>query len=269
MNDIRFINISTKKYPNQWAVVDVWNFSWLNQWKWFSKIVNGKATCIVRSMCLLDFKKYKTKTKRGDIKMHRVIKNVIENPDVILDHNNRLPYDNREINIRECNKFENGRNSGLRRSNVLGFKGLSLDKRNGSWGCIIKINGRQLCISGFKTALEAAIIYDKLALKFHGEFACTNFQLGLYTKEQLNTITPKLPKFENSSAKCKGVHKFNHKKPWRATIGYKGKYKYLGCYNTREQAMQAYDEKLIEYFRLGNREPVTNKLLIELGLICL
>lgn len=112
--------------------------------------------------------------KTKDIKLHRFILNLSDRFPLV-DHINGDGLDNRKLNLRIATKNQNTQNS--TQPNKHGFKGIYLHPdmgRKKRWVARIKTNGkiiRQHCF----TKIEAAKTYDKLAKKYFGEFAKTNF----------------------------------------------------------------------------------------------
>jgi hypothetical protein len=88
----------------------------------------------------------------------------------LIDHINLDRKDNRIVNLREATQSENMRNSGLKRTNQHGFKGVSLDKRDMVWFARARINYKVIHLGRFKTKEEAAKAYDDFAKTHHGEF---------------------------------------------------------------------------------------------------
>lgn len=88
-------------------------------------------------------------------------------PDII-DHKNGNPIDNRIENLRPCSLSENRANSVKKTKAKSKYKGV---QKNGSrWAAVV----RRKHIGNFKTEIEAAIAYNKAALKEYGEFAKLN-----------------------------------------------------------------------------------------------
>ena len=73
-----------------------------------------------------------------------------------IDHINRVKSDNRISNLRECSRSENGRNRGLPKSNVSGFRGVFWDSGRGKWRSAITIDGERTMLGRFDTAEEAS-----------------------------------------------------------------------------------------------------------------
>jgi len=109
---------------------------------------------------------------RKRIIMHRLIMNAPENKDV--DHINRNKLDNRKENLRLCTQAENARNASIRTDNTSGYKGVAFNDNR--WQATTKINGKRVYIGRYKTAKEAALAYDEVVRKLHGDFASTNFE---------------------------------------------------------------------------------------------
>jgi hypothetical protein len=71
---------------------------------------------------------------------------------------------------------ENMQNSRLRRDNRSGLKGVGLaTPKSTTFRARIRVNGTQIAIGKFPTAIEAARAYDRAAVEHFGEFARLNF----------------------------------------------------------------------------------------------
>ena len=113
---------------------------------------------------------YKNK-ERKKVYMHRFLLGVSSG--MTTDHINLNGLDNRYSNIRECTQGENSRN----KRSTLGsskYKGVCWCKDARKWHARIKVNRvtRNLCF--FDDEEYAAIVYNKAAIKYHGEFARLN-----------------------------------------------------------------------------------------------
>ena len=107
------------------------------------------------------------------IRMHRVLMNAPS--DKFVDHINGNPLDNRKANLRLCTNAENCRNKKLDVRNTSGFRGVSWYPRNGKWISAIKHAGGVKFLGYFDDKMEAAKVWDAMAIKLHGEFARLNF----------------------------------------------------------------------------------------------
>ena len=92
----------------------------------------------------------------------------------IVDHINGDTLDNRKLNLRIVNNSQNCMNrktSSIKRTSI--YKGIYPRKNSKRWIVIIQANGKRMNFSA-KTEKEAALKYNELALKYHGEFARLN-----------------------------------------------------------------------------------------------
>lgn len=92
----------------------------------------------------------------------------------LLDHKNRNTLDYRRENIREATPAQNTWNTGHRKNNTSGFKGVCLDKHTGRWYAQLRIGGRRISLGNWDTAEEAAHAYNEAASERFGEFASLN-----------------------------------------------------------------------------------------------
>jgi len=104
--------------------------------------------------------------------MHRLILNVPENMQV--DHINGNGLDNRKNNLRVCTSIENMRNMPLRKDTISGFKGVFWDSQSNKWQAQIYAKKRRFFLGRYLIKTDAALAYNKAALKYHGEFARIN-----------------------------------------------------------------------------------------------
>jgi len=151
------------------ALVDDEDYEYLNQWKWRAH-KNGNTYYAIRTAC---------KSKEQTIYMHRVILNASNGVDV--DHINSNGIDNQKLNLRLCSRSENIKYQRLSCNNTTGFKGVSFNKQKCGkpYRARISLNNKNIFLGYYSTAKEAAQVYDKAALKYHGKFALTNKMLEL------------------------------------------------------------------------------------------
>lgn len=128
--------------------------------------------------------------------MHRLIIGVGFGDGKIIDHENRNRIDNRRKNIRFCTSYENMQNRGKQINNTSGYKGVSLNKRLGSWEASIGHEGADIYLGVFRKAEEAAHAYNKAAISLFGDFAVLNPVEGIF-------IDDDPPKIRKRSANAK------------------------------------------------------------------
>ncbi len=101
--------------------------------------------------------------------MHRFI---TEAPRGIqVDHRDMDGLNNSRSNLRLATKAQNMRNSGKRRNNTSGFKGVSFARAQNKWHAQITTNGKNSHLGYFANKLDAAQAYMNASVIQHGEFA--------------------------------------------------------------------------------------------------
>ncbi len=88
----------------------------------------------------------------------------------VIDHKDQDKNNNKIENLRAANKSLNEANTGLRRNNSSGYKGVSFYNRIKRYRAYLQCKH----IGLFDTAEEAARAYNAAALKAYGEFAYLN-----------------------------------------------------------------------------------------------
>jgi len=91
-----------------------------------------------------------------------------------VDHINIDCSDNRIENLRAATRSQNNMNRNSNKIATSQYLGVCLDKGSGSWRASIVLNKVQKRLGYFKTEEEAALVYNKAAVRYFGEFANPN-----------------------------------------------------------------------------------------------
>lgn len=146
------------------ALVDDEDFEYLNQFKWCAQ-QEGHTFYAARQSPRIN-KKSKT------IRMHRAIMNPPNN--MHIDHKDHNGLNNCRSNLRICYQRENQINVNRRSDNTSGYKGVCWHNGAQKWASRIKVNGKDIHLGVFTDIKDAALAYNKAAVKFFGEFALLN-----------------------------------------------------------------------------------------------
>ncbi len=155
--------IHSKKHGVNIAYIDKDDYKLVSQYRWSLSIIRG-------------IPKYLQSNSNGNhIRLHTLLVGKL-----MVDHKNNNGLDNRRENLRIANQCQNRINTPKRSNNSTGYKGVYIANKNRktvnakSFWCYICINKKRVGGGLFKTAKEAAIKYNELALQYHGEFANLN-----------------------------------------------------------------------------------------------
>jgi len=154
----RFIPLT----QGQTAIVDVGDFEGLSRWNWHAQRTP-------------DSRKFYAARYDVDRKSNTQMTSEILKTRQTVDHKDGNSLNYRRKNLRKCTDSQNVSNV-LRpaRNNTSGFRGVS--RFRNSWRTHIRKGGKVVALGTFKTAREAALIYDREARALHGKFAFQNFR---------------------------------------------------------------------------------------------
>jgi len=155
----------------QTAIVDDIDFYFFNSNKW----------CAVKNKIQTTFyaqRRVRKNNKSVLIFMHTLIlkrKLGVTALNGITDHKNGNGLDNRRKNLRVATYSQNCANVGKKKKNATSqYKGVCFEKSCDRWRARIKHNYKMISLGCFDTEIEAAIAYNKAALKIFKEFAFLN-----------------------------------------------------------------------------------------------
>jgi len=153
-----------KLTQGKYAIVDDWNYEWLNRYKWCAYL-NGYSWYAMRAIIT-------RQGKHRNIHMHRQILRLSYKDSKQVDHINRDGLDNRRCNIRICSVSQNLQNRkgwGLSQ-----YKGVSWFSPRRKWRARIQVNEKTLYLGYYSDEIEAAKVYNQAATKHFGKNAFVN-----------------------------------------------------------------------------------------------
>lgn len=135
-------------------------------------IIDAEDYSKIKDICWIVDKKdgHVTGVVNGrNLRLHRYVLN-IDDPNMMVDHINHNPSDNRKSNLRLVNKSQNGMNRPAPQNNKSGYKGVC-QISNGKYMARIMINYKGIYLGCYDTPEEASIAYESAAKKYFGEYA--------------------------------------------------------------------------------------------------
>ena len=221
MEGIKKIEL-TKGY---YALVDDEDYEWLNQWKWHSKIYQGKegGNC----WAVRNRRKADSKHLPSQIYMHRVLMESIPSG-MEVDHINGKGWDNQKENLRKVTHRTNQQNLHCKKTSK--FPGVSWS--GNSWRVGINFLGRKYFLGNYTNEVKAYDVYKEATV------AIEEGQFKKFIKEHREKRWKK--RIQNKTSKYEGVCWHKRDQGWIAQISINGKKKHLGCFEKEEMAYAAY-----------------------------
>lgn len=88
-----------------------------------------------------------------------------------VDHRDGNTLNNRFDNLRRATHAQNGHNTGLRRNNTSGVKGVTWDSARGRWQASITMNSKMVHLGRFDVFEDAVAARRAAETEYHGDFA--------------------------------------------------------------------------------------------------
>lgn len=155
------------------------------QYKWKARLNRGVPYAVRYSW---------VNKKKKTVYLHReILERMIGRPLMRqhqTDHIHGLTLDNRRSEIRLATYTQNSHNTGIRKNNTSGYKGVSYSAHRKKFCATMQLKGRKLHLGWFDDPAMAHAAYCQAAIKYHGEFA--NF--GHYENKPATII--QLPLFD-------------------------------------------------------------------------
>ena len=116
--------------------------------------------------------KVKIDGKWFEKRMHHFLVNVPEGFEV--DHIDQNGLNNQKSNLRVATHSQNMMNRNSFKGSSSKYKGVSFDKKCNKWRSEVSLNKKHYYLGMFENESDAAMAYNKRALKLHGEYVNLN-----------------------------------------------------------------------------------------------
>ena len=160
------IKLNSRKHLGYETIVDDEDYEILSQYKWHPEI-NPKSENVYVSGWI----------NNKNIRMHRFVMKLHGNEidDFHIDHKDRNGLNNQKENLRPCSHTENQHNTKKKKNGITSvYKGVYFKVDRNKFRAHIKDNGKDIHIGYYQDEIDAAIAYNKQAIKLYGEFANLN-----------------------------------------------------------------------------------------------
>lgn len=139
------------------TIIDLDDVEIVSKYKWYL----GKNG-YVSSKCVA--------TDNKLILLHRLLMDCPD--DMIVDHKDINPLNNRKSNLRICTKHNNSMNIGVRENNTSGITGVYWNEERNKWVSSITYNYKTILLGRFNTKEEAIEARKQAEIKYFGEYRC-------------------------------------------------------------------------------------------------
>jgi hypothetical protein len=146
------------------ALVDDEDFEHLNQWRWFVQKRNHTS-----------YAYRTTKSPKTSASMHRQLMDFPTGSQI--DHIDGNGLNNLRCNLRICTSAHNSMNRKKRKNTSSKYKGVAWEKGKNRWYVSIKVGRKSYYLGKVGSEKEGALVYDKIAREWFGQYARLNFPL--------------------------------------------------------------------------------------------
>ena len=151
------------------ALIDDEDFELVSKFSWY--LLKHKK--LLYAHCVMYMGRANKKDQYCYMYMHRLIMRPSIGMDI--DHRDHNGLNCQRFNMRICTTRQNSQNALSHDRSSSRFKGVSWACWARKWRSQIRVNGKRIHNGYFFSEVDAARAYDRAALKYFGEFACTNF----------------------------------------------------------------------------------------------
>ena len=126
---------------------------------------------VVKGYCIVRLARNKTKT------VHSLVLEAFVGqrpPKADADHINNITNDNRLQNLRWVTHAQNCRRARKPPGNASEYRGVWFDRRWNAFRARISVNNTLLFLGHYPDERQAALAYNRAAMKYHGKFATLN-----------------------------------------------------------------------------------------------
>lgn len=113
-----------------------------------------------------------------NIQLHRLIMDVLDNTDVIVDHKNGNPLDNRKCNLRLCTRAENSYNKKMQPYNTSGVTGVYWNTEKSKWIAQICYKNKHINLGYYENKEDAIKARKQGEDTYFGEFSYNNSRIN-------------------------------------------------------------------------------------------
>lgn len=174
--------------PNTYELFDSYGICYDSTSSYFWKFDLDDYDLIKKYVWHADRKGYAINCNyKKPIKMHRLILRVenISGKEIVVDHINGNPTDNRKLNLRLCTIAENNRNRCISKRNSSGITGVFWVNKNQKWAANIGLNGKQLFLGYFYNKEDAIKARKEAEERYFGEYS---YDSSMRKADEINDI---------------------------------------------------------------------------------